>query len=75
MTTDDFEAWFERGVTDGLPVVPPTRSRVDQMMAATRRRADELLGEMPPNYGRLTVEKAAVNAASWPAAGRSTCRW
>jgi hypothetical protein len=59
---DEFESWFERGVTDGLPVVPPTRERVDRMLAGTRRDRDELLGAMPPNYGRLTVEKAAVNA-------------
>jgi hypothetical protein len=59
---DDPEAWFERGVTDGLPVVPPTRERVERMLAATRRDRRELLGEMPPNYGRLTVEKAAINA-------------
>jgi hypothetical protein len=62
VSTDEFEAWFERGVTDGLPVVPPTRERVDRMLAGTRRDRTELLGEMPPNYGRLTVEKAAVNA-------------
>src|SRR5216117_4290207 len=58
----DFEAWFDKGVTDGLPVVPPTRERVESMLTATRRVRDELLGEMPPNYGRVTVEKAAVNA-------------
>src|SRR5207244_3652277 len=58
----DFEAWFDKGVTDGLPVVPPTRERVETMLTATRRVRDELLGEMPPNYGRVTVEKAAVNA-------------
>src|SRR5439155_4665897 len=58
----DFEAWFDKGVTDGLPVVPPTRERVESMLTATRRARDELLGEMPPNYGRVTVEKAAVNA-------------
>ena len=62
MTLDDFEAWFERGVTDGLPVVPPTRARVEAMLGGTRRDRAELLGEMPPNYGRLTVEKAAINA-------------
>jgi hypothetical protein len=62
MTTDEFEVWFEKGVTDGLPVVPPTRERVARMLARTRRGPDELLGEMPPNYGRLTVEKAAANA-------------
>jgi hypothetical protein len=60
--SDDFEAWFDKGVTDGLPVVPPTRERVETMLSATRHARDELLGEMPPNYGRLTVEKAAINA-------------
>src|SRR5881628_190862 len=40
----------------------PTRERVESMLTATRRARDELLGEMPPNYGRVTVEKAAVNA-------------
>jgi hypothetical protein len=59
---DEFEVWFEKGVTDGLPVVPPTRERVERMLAGTGRARDELLGEMPPNYGRLTVEKAAINA-------------
>lgn len=62
VTIEDIEAWFERGVTDGLPVVPPTRERVERMLSATDRPSGELLGEMPPNYGRLTVEKAAVNA-------------
>lgn len=62
MTIDEFEIWFEKGVTDGLPVVPPTRERVERMLAGTRRGPDELVGEMPPNYGRLSVEKAAINA-------------
>ena len=59
---DDFEVWFDKGVTDGLPVVPPTRERVERMLEGTSRDPGELLGEMPPNYGRLTVQKAAVNA-------------
>ena len=62
MDADDFELFFERGVTDGLPVVPPTRERVDRMLGGTRRPRDEVVGEMPPNYGRLTVEKIAINA-------------
>jgi len=61
---DDIEAWFERGVTDGLPVVPPTRARVDAMLAATARRRDELIGQVPPSLGRATVEKIAVNAVT-----------
>jgi hypothetical protein len=62
MAMDDFESWFQRGVTDGLPVVPPTRERVDLMLHGTRRDRTEPVGEMPPNYGRLSVEKVAVNA-------------
>src|SRR5262245_65632395 len=62
MAADEFEVWFDKGVTDGLPVVPPTRERVARMLAGTSRQRDELLGEMPPNYGRATVEKSAVNA-------------
>jgi hypothetical protein len=59
---DDLEAWFERGVTDGLPVVPPSRARVDAMLTATRRDRGELVAKVPPNFGRATVEKLAVNA-------------
>jgi len=60
--SDDFEAWFDRGVTDGLPVVPPSRERVDAMLTATTRPRDELVAQVPPNFGRATVEKLAVNA-------------
>src|SRR6202795_1340001 len=60
--TDEMEIWFERGVTDGLPVVPPTRERVDRMLGGTSRAREALVAEVPPNYGRATVEKLAVNA-------------
>ncbi len=59
---DDLEVWFERGVTDGLPVVPPTKTRVEQMLGGTSRPRGDLVGEVPPNYGRATVEKVATNA-------------
>lgn len=42
--------------------MPPTRERVERMLAGTASPPHELLGEMPPNYGRLTVEKVASNA-------------
>ena len=61
-TSADPEFWFAKGVTDGLPVVPPTRERAERMLVTTARDRDALAGEMPPNYGRVTVEKAAVNA-------------
>jgi hypothetical protein len=59
---DEIEACFDRGWTDGLPVVPPTAARVLRMLAGTSRRADELLGLMPPDLAPSTVEKVAINA-------------
>lgn len=59
---DPFEFMFERGLTDGLPVVPPTPERVIRMLAGTRRDAQEVIATVPPNLAPLTVEKAAVNA-------------
>ncbi|MBI4269561.1 MAG: hypothetical protein HY615_04445 [Candidatus Rokubacteria bacterium] len=59
---DAIEALYARGVTDGLPVVPPTRERVARAVEAAGRPADELVALVPPNYGRATVEKVAVNA-------------
>src|SRR2546427_9857631 len=56
------ESLYARGVTDGLPVVPPTRALVARAVAATGRAAGELVALVPPNYGRATVEKIAINA-------------
>lgn len=59
---DDYEACFERGWSDGLPVIPPTPERVLRMLAGTTRQPSEVLGDMPPDYAPLTVEKVAINA-------------
>jgi hypothetical protein len=59
---DAIEALYARGVTDGLPVVPPTRARVEAAVAASGRSAEERVAAVPPNYGAATVEKIAVNA-------------
>jgi hypothetical protein len=59
---DDLETWFDKGVTDGLPVVPPTRERVKRMLAGSTRAREEMIGEVAPNYGRATAEKVAINA-------------
>lgn len=63
---DDVEVvsqWLhERGHTDGLPVVPPTRERVERMLAGTSRPPEESLGVVPPVNGPATVEKIAINA-------------
>ncbi|NKB60144.1 MAG: thioredoxin [Alphaproteobacteria bacterium] len=59
---DEIEACFERGWSDGLPVVPPTEVRVVRMLAGTTRAPDEVIGHVPPNLVECTVEKVAINA-------------
>ena len=59
---DVFEFMFERGLTDGLPVVPPTPERVLWMLTGTRRNPRDIVATVPPNLAPVTVEKIAVNA-------------
>ncbi len=59
---DEHEAMFDRGWTDGLPVVPPTPERVLRMLRGTTRAPDDVVALMPPDLVECTVEKVAVNA-------------
>ena len=59
---DDGELCFERGWTDGLPVLSPTEERVYRMLQRTSRAPGEVLGTMPPTLAACTVEKVAINA-------------
>ncbi len=59
---DEWEYAFEQGWSDGLPVVPPTPARVYRMLQGTNRKADEVIGVIPPNQNACTVEKVAINA-------------
>jgi hypothetical protein len=59
---DEFEAMFDRGWTDGLPVVPPTEARVARMLEGTSHAPDEVVAVVPPDLVECTVEKVAVNA-------------
>ena len=54
--------YHRRGWTDGLPIVSPTRERVDATMETVASPADHLLGAMGPRRGQATVEKVAINA-------------
>ena len=59
---DEHEIAFERGWSDGLPVVPPTEARVLRMLAGTTRSPAEIVGVIPPDNAPCTVEKVAINA-------------
>ena len=59
---DPWEAMWDRGWSDGLPVVPPTEARVLRMLEGTTRDPSEMVATVPPNLVDCTVEKVAVNA-------------
>lgn len=53
---------YKQGATDGLPVVPPTRERIDEMLRGTDLPRDQELAVLGEREGVLTVEKLAANA-------------
>jgi hypothetical protein len=62
LTQGDIEYMYERGWTDGLPVVPPTRELTDELLATTSRPADEVIGRLDHLKREVTVELAAINS-------------
>jgi len=59
---DEMEMMFNRGWTDGLPVVPPTEERVMRMLTGTSRGPAEIVATVPPDLVEVTVEKVAIAA-------------
>lgn len=59
---DEIEALFDRGWSDGLPLVPPTEARVLRMLGGTTRDPQEVIGHIPSDLAPCTVEKVAINA-------------
>lgn len=59
---DEIEAIYERGWTDGLPVVPPTERRVLAMLEGTSRDPQDVVATIPPDLVPCPVEKVAINA-------------
>jgi hypothetical protein len=59
LSLDDYEQavelFFERGWTDGLPVVLPTRKRVEALISYAGRDPQESLGPVPPKGGGGTT--------------------
>jgi hypothetical protein len=57
--TDYFQ---DKGWGDGLPIIPPTVDRVNKMISAVNKGSQEVLGELPPRWGKVTIEKLAINS-------------
>ena len=56
------EFCYEKGWTDGLPVVPPAENRIRQFLDYAQLEPNEVLGEIPERDRVITAEKLAINA-------------
>lgn len=61
MAVDVIERYFEMGWTDGLPVVPPTKEKIDLFVASLGGEPNFLECKVPPRWGGLTREILAIN--------------
>jgi len=63
---DDFdsinELYLSNGWGDGLPIVPPTVARVEQMLAYCARPWDQPIATVAPRWGEATPLRLAANA-------------
>ena len=61
-TLDEVQEYFDaREWSDGLPIVPPTKSKVEAFLAWTDRDPAEVIGVLPPEFREATVWSVAVN--------------
>lgn len=58
---DLVEYYFERGFTDGLPVVPPTKEKIDTIVASLGGNPQFVEAKIAPRWGELTREVLAIN--------------
>ena len=56
------ELYYEKGWTDGMPVIPPTEASVGAMLTAAGLQGSEVIGEIPDRHARVTADKVAINA-------------
>ena len=63
---DAIEFYYEKGWTDGFPVVPPTEEKVRAFLAAAGREPDSVIGTYETRKRVVTAEKIAINSVMAP---------
>ncbi len=53
--------FYDNGLSDGLPIVPPTREKVERFLRCTDRDPGESLGALLPDSRAATIWSIAVN--------------
>ena len=64
---------YENGWTDGMPVFPPTLTKVTEIIDYVQRSPDEVLGVVSPGEESRPLRKSQ-STAPWLAASRSMSR-
>ena len=59
---EQIEICYERGWTDGLPVIPATRALADDMLEACKLPPEAVIAQMPSRKAAVTADKVAINA-------------
>jgi hypothetical protein len=58
---DLIEVYYEKGWTDGLPVVPPTEKRIMAFLDAAGLKAGEEITFIKERHVSVSAEKVAIN--------------
>lgn len=58
---DLVEYYYEKGFSDGFPVVPPTQEKIDQVVQALGGDPEFVECKVAPRWGELTREVLAIN--------------
>lgn len=59
---DQIEQYYQAGVTDGLPVIPPTLDKYKEMVTAIGYPEEHVLGTIQPSGVEVRVKEIAINA-------------
>ena len=61
---EEVQEFFDnQGWTDGLPILPPTKEKIDEFLKYTSLDKDYVIGDIPPSYRKATVHTVAVIGA------------
>ena len=53
--------FYQKKLTDGLPIIPPTQQKVDKFYKYSHYTPNEILATLNPKQGQATIEKIAIN--------------
>ena len=57
-----YEEYFSRGWTDGLPIIPPTKKRVEECLNEAHYSPADIIGTEPTKGRVISAEKVAINS-------------